>query len=408
MLSLTELDTRRIRHTEHVRYHDFTRLTDVHGRQATVVFTRALLVIRDRAPMGDAQLSRLLELIDAQLAVTTRRIYGRHISVFPKERAVHGLPIPLHPAADEHYRRAGVLPDIVGILGRSASVWLFLALATLLRYGTLPAPLTTADIWLEERLGNLWPAGKFLASSPIMLSFWTLMALLLTNVLVMVWFEAMHSAREGVDNAFAGQTVLEMLTWLVTVAGTSINVELYPNSFQGRIAAAMIPFFGFLYAIVLVAYGFIQKVHRDDLRTRGVHPPGLKNHVIICGWNRRVPDIIHEITTTRAWRRSRKALVIAEHEDDRPLARYSFRPHTLQQPGGPRLRHLNLTGKTYDEALQVLRNHNLLLLAVHRRINDGIEPEPTELDFRSSASPYLVNPNADDPRRHRLVLSCRP
>lgn len=531
MLTLSEDDRKRIR-SDHAHWHfGFTTLTDRWGNQTTVMFTRAVLVARAQAddfPLNDSQIVRLLQSISYDLEVTAHQTYERPVSIFQGDQCVRGIPIPLHPVAEKYYQRHGMLPNMANLLVVSVTLWMTLVLIAYLRYANPPAPIAAVGEWADERFGKPWIAIKVIAASPMMLSLWVLFALLVTNVLIIMRFESIHSFQEQTSNPFAGRTVVELLAWLVTMAGTSVNLDLYPQSVQGRIAAALIPISGFVYAILLVTYSCIQKIRRDDLRARGLDSARLRDHVVICGWNRRVPRIICEITNTQAWRRSRKVLVLAEHDEEKPLARYRFRPRsahylrgissdyamlkkasltdasciiivaddrkvqqenlrgiftamavkhrlerdgsedavkviaelfhetnanafrmagvdkiinvhrisvrflvhacmnpgvsdlvsvmlsfsspqsiTMQAASGERLIKCQIVGRTYDDALIRLRQENLLLLAIYRQPDGGLQHEPSELDFRTVGSPYLINPTDEDGRSRQIVASDR-
>nr|VFK64841.1 MAG: hypothetical protein BECKTUN1418D_GA0071000_12932 [Candidatus Kentron sp. TUN] len=54
--------------------------------------------------------------------------------------------------------------------------------------------------------------------------------------------------------------------------------------------------------------------------------PHLKDHLIICGWNDRVPALIREITTTNRWVKGRKVVVLSEHTQEKPLEPFGLIP----------------------------------------------------------------------------------
>ncbi|MEW6608125.1 MAG: hypothetical protein AB1414_11885 [bacterium] len=62
------------------------------------------------------------------------------------------------------------------------------------------------------------------------------------------------------------------------------------------------------------------------MEKKGLRVRYLKNHIIICGWNTRVPGIIRDLTGPYVPERKR-IIVIAEMDDEYPLQDYKFNPN---------------------------------------------------------------------------------
>ena len=108
----------------------------------------------------------------------------------------------------------------------------------------------------------------------------------------MLVFEARHNPDvKGVGDA----------VWWTFVTMTTVGYgDLYPRTVMGRICGILVMFFGVGFLGLFtgtVASIFVERKMKEE---RGLESVSLKGHIVICGWNLKVPDIISEFLTERS------------------------------------------------------------------------------------------------------------
>jgi len=88
--------------------------------------------------------------------------------------------------------------------------------------------------------------------------------------------------------------------WWTFVTMTTVGYgDLYPKTTMGRICGIVVMFFGVGFLGLFtgtVASIFVERKMKEE---RGLERVELNGHIVICGWNRKVPDIISEFLTGR-------------------------------------------------------------------------------------------------------------
>ena len=108
----------------------------------------------------------------------------------------------------------------------------------------------------------------------------------------------------------------DALWWSIVTMTTVGYGDKYPVSTPGRIISAMVMLIGIGFLgmfTATIASIFVERRMKED---RGLKPlKGLKGHIIICGWNHTVPDIISEIRAELP----QKDIVIVADLDLKPM-----------------------------------------------------------------------------------------
>ncbi|MFT4926526.1 MAG: Trk K+ transport system NAD-binding subunit, partial [Phenylobacterium sp.] len=125
-------------------------------------------------------------------------------------------------------------------------------------------------------------------------------------------------------NPFAEKGIWGILFWLLTFAVTGFNQDIFPNSNIAKISSVIIPILAVLGAFFIVIHQSIQKDRYNEKQLKGEVTPNLNNHIIICGWNNRVPAIIRNLLSQSAPDLSHKILVVAEVDEEKPLEKYGL------------------------------------------------------------------------------------
>jgi voltage-gated potassium channel len=107
-------------------------------------------------------------------------------------------------------------------------------------------------------------------------------------------------------------TFSDALWWSIVTMTTVGYGDKYPMTGVGRIISAVVMLVGIGFLgmfTATIASIFVERRLKED---RGLKPlKGLKDHIVICGWNHTVPDIISEI---RAESPNRDIVIVADLE----------------------------------------------------------------------------------------------
>ena len=158
----------------------------------------------------------------------------------------------------------------------------------------------------------------------------TVLLTVLTMALLFGWIvlltEDMYSTRNGNVNRFAQMENAEFLVWLGTFGLTGYHGDLFPHHILGKIAAGSLPLGGIILLLFTIYRAAIERSKRHERYELGLDAPKLRDHVIIGGWNDRVPMLVEQLSESSAgFGEETRVIVIAEFEDEKPLAKYLFR-----------------------------------------------------------------------------------
>lgn len=87
----------------------------------------------------------------------------------------------------------------------------------------------------------------------------------------------------------------DAIWWAFVTATTTGYGDYYPVSGAGRMSGILLMFFGIVLAGVVTGNIASALVERQLKEGRGLKDIKLKNHFIICGWKRDMPDILYNI-----------------------------------------------------------------------------------------------------------------
>lgn len=309
MVSMTPEDISRI--TSHVRDLDAVRIPeDIYpyaSERVLSVGTWALLVGRMRAgrsmlPGGTGE--ELLRTVSraassgryAALEPVRRALEGRSgfrvdssgadwvlrtSSTMDRESFFRGLPV--HEQVEEQF--AGTAP------------WMFWGLGLLMvgaAGGLIVASLSgggrgrSSKFLRYDDLRQYWLRYKHYGYG---LTILVLVYLLVPNLIL--HFEREFAAAHQVLSPFQNLGMFEVLRWLIIFSVTGYEGGMFPVSPVGEIAttATMPLTWAGVALAVFLEFLFVQRRKR---RRSGMEPVDFENHVLICGWNEHVPQLIEK------------------------------------------------------------------------------------------------------------------
>ncbi len=133
--------------------------------------------------------------------------------------------------------------------------------------------------------------------------------------------EKEYAVRMDIEDPFVGASFWDAAYWMLTFATTGFNQDIYPNTFWAKMLAVVVPLSGLgLTVFVLMKHTF-KNDRRDEQRAQGLWiPKELKNHIVVCGWNDRVPNLLRDLTSASSpLKPGARVVVIAETDEEKPL-----------------------------------------------------------------------------------------
>ena len=108
---------------------------------------------------------------------------------------------------------------------------------------------------------------------------------------VILLSERYLSGVSGIRSGFDDVSLLEVHRWLLVFSFTGYNGVLFPQSNIGQVMATMSTFLGVISAALAIVGEFLFNINNRKRRS-GFMSFDYKGHIVICGWNDRVPSLI--------------------------------------------------------------------------------------------------------------------
>ena len=316
-------------------YYDFEEVDLDGSQEANLIFTRANLVARS-SDVVQGLSDREAELIvrgiyENQFDLSKNLDDGIDIELFVGDRLVRRVTDDLHPGAERYFKGANVIPHIRLwerlIIAISIFVGLTIVIVKAFRRSKLlnrflQSRLITGLYKRGSRFQKAWDRYIRLTCSTLPRVFCWLFGIVFVGVVYFIQhLEKTHSVANDVENPFAGSSFFDAAGWLLTFAVTGFHQNIYPNTFEAKALAVAVPVLGILLAIfVLVTKTFRAELDSERQAQGFVIPTRLKNHILICGFNDRVKNLLHDLTSASSFLPADgRVVVIAEHDDERPL-----------------------------------------------------------------------------------------
>ncbi len=166
-------------------------------------------------------------------------------------------------------------------------------------------------------------------------------AITITLVFTIRYFEMDYARQMNIDNKFADVDFSDALLWMFMFMGAGDPGDIFPLSTPGKILAAILPFLGITSMLGLLFMAVERRRQLGARRRRGTVTQDVRNHVLVCGWNEKVPGLVWALTNKEAPER-KKVVIVAVLEGDMPLERYNFDPGLVSYCCGDSADHRTL------------------------------------------------------------------
>lgn len=204
----------------------------------------------------------------------------RTSSTMDREAFFRGLPV--HEQVEEQF--PGTAPWMLWVLALAAGAGGWLAFASLSggrRRGS-------SKFLRYDDLRQYWLRYKHYGYG---LAILVLVYLLVPNLIL--HFERQFAAQHQVLSPFQNLGMFEVLRWLIVFSVTGYSGGMFPVSPVAEIAttATMPLTWAGVAMAVFLEFLFVQRRKR---RRSGMEPVDFEDHVLICGWNEQVPELIEK------------------------------------------------------------------------------------------------------------------
>ncbi|WP_133510403.1 TAXI family TRAP transporter solute-binding subunit [Candidatus Thiosymbion oneisti] len=297
-----------------------------------LLFTRANLIAR--SPKSHQGLSNkdakyIVEQIHKKQSSLDRDV-SADLDFFFEDRLVRRITNNIHPGAAEYFRSQNMLPHIrfweYVIIAMSIFIGMVIIFARVLRNTNFVArllrtrPVTylyTQHSWFKMT----WDAFlKLTCATTVRILTWLFAITFIGAIYFIRFLEKEHSIAKDVENPFSSIEFLDSAVWLLTFAITGFSQDIYPNTLSAKVLAVLIPILGILLTFFIVVNRTFSADREIERQAQGISIPRFKNHVVICGWNDRVPNLLKDLVSTASpLPANGRVVVIAEHDAEKPL-----------------------------------------------------------------------------------------
>lgn len=226
-------------------------------------------------------------------------------------------PFPFHPGAVDALVREGY------IKAATNQFYYFLIIVALL----------LLIVWAQrtndrrDRLGQICASGKGvqyrLANAVSRFSVYLYIAvafviLVFGLVALTQNVDAIYAREHNIESAFSELSLFDALIWMAIFLGSGHTGDTFPVSSLGQILASALPVVGVV-TILGTLYAIAERAKAArSARYRGTLVKKVSDHVLICGWNDKVPALIKVLTSDEVPHK-KQVVVVAELDSDQPL-----------------------------------------------------------------------------------------
>ena len=124
---------------------------------------------------------------------------------------------------------------------------------------------------------------------------------------------------------YDNRSFADNIVWLFVFSGSGYSGDIFPDSSFGQILAALIPLIGLGGLVSIIGIFTSDKIKETILISKGVKTKMVKDHIIVCGYNKNVPELIKNLTHTNVIRKKRRHIILlAELGESNPLYRHGL------------------------------------------------------------------------------------
>lgn len=147
----------------------------------------------------------------------------------------------------------------------------------------------------------------------------------LIDLMIIQKVEHDWAVQNNVVCKYDNRSFVDNIIWLFVFGGSGYYGDIFPQSSLGKTLAALIPLIGFSGILTILGVFTSEKIKNSLLEARGVKTKMVEEHIIVCGFNRNVPDLIKNLIDDRILRNKRRhVILLAKLGESNPLYKYGL------------------------------------------------------------------------------------
>ena len=303
-------------------YSYFDRYTsDVMPDSVRTVAVKSMLVAR--SGLGEDVIHRLTERLHGQLD-GLRRQFPVGDYFFPEDDFVLKMPLKKwHGGAHRFYGEAGI--GLTQSYGRGLWALLLLPFVLLVTFGLLNLFLLSFNRTALDLLTARSPFLRAVKAANALVGRYKYLVLLvlvvtlaLTVATLVEQVEREWAIRNNLVSEFERRDSGGKLLWLFVYVASGHDDGLFPESPQGKLLFSFIPLLGIGGLGAFLALFTSDHIKNQIMAVRGTNTEALRDHILLCGWNKHVPFLIRSLLHKNI-ARPRDVIVLADVDEARLL-----------------------------------------------------------------------------------------
>jgi|GEM_PF-3502017 len=272
-----------------------------------------------------------------------------------KNKVISGMSLDnWHSGSIQYYNDIDIMPSNIVL----RYIWYFLlipvALIFIIFFSNLfLAFLKKQNIFLLNLNTNLI---RFLRKSISVLSDYKYLVIILivitlfiTDLIGIQYFEHKWAIKNNSISDFDNRSFLNNILWLFVFGGSGYSSNLFPQDPFAQFLVTLIPMIGLGGALTIIGFLTSDHIKNHILEIKGLKSKMIRNHIIICGWNKNVPILIQDLLN-KEYTHKKPVLVLADIEEDFPLAKYNLDKTIVSYVKGDATKRADLEKANFKEA----------------------------------------------------------
>ena len=145
----------------------------------------------------------------------------------------------------------------------------------------------------------------------------------LTDIVYVQNLEHDWAVKNNAISNFDNQSFVRNLLWMFVFGGSGYSDNLFPQSPAGKFFVTLIPLIGLSGFLTILGLITSDHIKKRILEAKGMKTKMLKDHIILCGWNRNVPFLLKNLIHKNILHK-RKILILADLKEEMPIEKYAL------------------------------------------------------------------------------------
>jgi len=173
--------------------------------------------------------------------------------------------------------------------------------------------------------------------------------LFLSDLVGIQYLEHRWAIENNSISDFDNRSFIKNILWLFVFGGTGYSSDIFPQDPLAQSLLTLIPMIGL--GGILTMIGFLTSDHIKNyfLEIKGLKSKMIRNHIIICGWNKNVPTLLKDLMN-KDYTHKKPVILLADIDDEIPLAKYNFDKTVVSYIKGDATKREDLERANFKEA----------------------------------------------------------